>query len=172
MPLQALGPVQPLFRPGDDARGVVLQEGGHGGHSQGVLPGEGGRQVVLDGDGKLRLTGGAHGGGAVLQGLHDGDIQPRLLKIALGGGHIKAGVVGVGGPVQAEGHVGQRPVPLGLASAGGQGQGQRQGQGRRPERFHIFQANRSFLFSHRSPRAWPPSAGGSPAPSGAGSPPQ
>ena len=130
--LQPGGAVQALARPGDDARGVVLEQSRHGGYLQGVLPGEGGGHGVLGRHGELHLSGGADGRGPVLRGLDDGDLQPRLLKPAQGPGGVQAGKVGVGGPVQAEGHQSQALLCAALSAAGGQGQRQQQRQGQGP----------------------------------------
>ena len=64
-----------------------------------------------------------------------------------------AGVVGVGGPVQADGDLSQS-LPLVVPRAGGQGTGHQQGQRCRRNHFYIFhESSRSSRFFHRPPTA-------------------
>ena len=108
----------------------MLQQRSHGGHIHGGVRSKGRRQGVLCVNGKLRFVGAAQlGGGAVVRRLHNAHIQPGGLVVAFFLGYEHTGVVGVGGPVQADGNVrllcrcggGVRFVRCFTAGAGGKG---------------------------------------------------
>ena len=100
-----------------DAGGVVLDDGGHGGEA-GVAGVVGGGQVVLVAHAQLGLAGADGALGGAVGRLDDLHLEALVGKEALALGHVDAGVVGVGGVVQAERDLGLL-VGRGLGAGGG-----------------------------------------------------
>lgn len=100
---QPFGTVNPFSAQGEDAAGVVLDNGRHCGDRQGGVADEGGGDSVLGVDAELGFARGHQGGSSIFRGLDKLHLQAGFLIIAQGLGGVEAGVVGVGGPIQAEG---------------------------------------------------------------------
>ena len=81
----------------------MLDDGGNGLQGHALVGGQDVGNVVLVGNAHLGLTGADHGLGGILRGLDDLDVDALVLEEALVLCHVDAGVVGVGGVVQAEG---------------------------------------------------------------------
>ena len=103
MAFQTGGVIHALAFAGDDAGGVVLNDGGHGGNGQGIVTDQGRGHGVLERDTELGLAGAHQDFRAVLRRLDHFHIQACIGKIAFGHGDVEAGVVGIGRPVQHEG---------------------------------------------------------------------
>ena len=81
----------------------MLKDCGHSGDAEGLISGERGSQRVLRLNGELGFAGGTQRSGGAVLNEDDVNIQTGFLKIALFLGNIKAGMVGVGRPVQGKG---------------------------------------------------------------------